>query len=105
MSAPAESTTLKQAAAVARAHVAEVFDQAEADLLLEEVEPLEDRWRVTISMPSREEQRQIERRLDSSALDHYLAGGLAGKREYKVVEVRRSDGAVLGVKVRSLIAA
>ena len=90
---------VKEAARVAKATVASLFeDQQISNILLEEVdfEELPDTWSITVGFF-----RQGE--VDSRSIVGPISPLIGRRRSFKVVRIRDSDGKVLSVKHRSVI--
>lgn len=90
---------VKEAAQVAKATVASLFeDQQISNVLLEEVdfEELPATWSITVGFF-----RQAE--MDSHSIAGSISKLIGRQRLFKVVRIRDSDGKVLSVKHRSVI--
>ena len=90
---------VKEAAQVAKATVASLFeDQQISNILLEEVdfEELPETWSITVGFF-----RQSE--VDSQSIAGAISPLIGRRRSFKVVRIRDRDGHVLSVKHRSVV--
>ena len=90
---------VKEAAQVAKATVASLFeDQQISNILLEEVdfEELPETWSITVGFF-----RQAQ--VDSQSIVGSLSPLIGRRRSFKVVRIRDRDGQVLSVKHRSVV--
>lgn len=90
---------VKEAAQVAKATVASLFeDQQISNILLEEVDfgELPATWSITVGFFRRAE-------VDPQSVAGSLSSLIGRRRSFKVVRIRDSDGKVLSVKHRSVV--
>ena len=90
---------VKEAAQVAIATVASLFeDQEISNILLEEVdfEELPEIWSITVGFFPQAE-------VDSQSITGSISPLIGRRRSFKVVRIRDSDGQVLSVKHRSVV--